>query len=124
MWYEIAATVTALVHLAFLLFVVFGAILGRRSLGWRVAHVVVMIYGVSIEVFYWYCPLTYLEQYLRRASGGSSYEEPFIVHYLNQIIYLEVPQWSLILAAVVVLAVNAAIYVRWSHKSSRTAQAR
>jgi flagellar basal body-associated protein FliL len=37
---------------------------------------------------------------------------------------LEVSQWSLILAAVVVLAVNAAIYVRWSHKSSRTAQAR
>ncbi len=112
MWYEIAADLTAVVHLAFLAFVVFGALLGRRHRIWRAAHLVAMVYGVLIEVFYWYCPLTDLEQYLRERAGTGSYREPFIAHYINKFIYLDVPQWTLIVAAVVVLGVNAAIYLR------------
>ena len=60
MWYEIAADLTALVHLAFILFVIFGALLGRLSRWWRAAHLIAMAYGFLIEVFYWYCPLTVL----------------------------------------------------------------
>ena len=124
MWYEIAANLTALLHFAFLAFVVFGAILGRRSRPWRYAHLAAMTYGVLIEVFYWYCPLTYVEQYLRRASDGESYEEPFIIHYLNEIIYLEVPQWSLILAAVLVLGTNVTLYGYWSYRRNHAPQVR
>ena len=124
MWYEIAANLIALVHFAFLAFVVFGAILGRRSRLWRYTHVAAMTYGALIEIFYWYCPLTYVEQYLRRASGRGSYDEPFIAHYLNQIIYLEVPQWSLILAAVLVLGTNLTLYTYWSYRRKRSAHLR
>ena len=60
-----------------------------------------MVYGVMIEVFYWYCPLTYLEQYLQEKAGAESFEGGFIAHYLNEVIYINAPQWSLILAAVV-----------------------
>ena len=116
MWYEIAADLTAAAHLAFLAFVVFGALVGRRNRWWRMAHLVAMAYGVLIEVFYWYCPLTDLEQYLRRHAGRGSYEEPFIAHYINKFIYLDVPQWSLIVAAMVVLATNAALYVFWGRR--------
>ena len=114
MLYEIAANLIALIHLTFLAFVIFGAFLGRSSGFWRSLHLGCMVYGVLIEVFYWYCPLTYLEQYLRDKAGRGAYEEPFIAHYLNQLIYLNVPQWSLILAAVVVLGVNLGLYLRWS----------
>src|SRR3989304_10376805 len=106
MGYEIAATLTALAHFAFLAFVVLGAFRGRRSRPWRYLHWASMTYGILVEVFYWYCPLTYVEQYLRRRAGRGSFEEPFIAHYLNQLIYLQVPQWRLIAAAVVVLGVN------------------
>ena len=85
-------------------------------------HLAAMAYGLLVEVFYWYCPLTYLEQLLRERSGHGSYEEPFIVHYLNRLIYLEVPQWSLILAALLVLATNLALYAYWAfghRKASR-----
>ena len=112
MRYEIAANLTALAHLAFLAFVVFGAFLGRRHRAWKYLHVGAMAYGVAIEVFYWPCPLTYVEQYLRRRAGRGIYEEPFIAHYLNQLIYVDLPQWTLIVAAVVVLAINAALYAR------------
>jgi Protein of Unknown function (DUF2784) len=110
MWYGLAADATALVHLVFILFVVFGVWLGRCHRWWRLAHLAAMAYGVLIEIFYWYCPLTYLEQYLRERAGQGSYSEPFIAHYLNRIIYLDVPQGVLIGAAIVVLGINSGFY--------------
>ena len=114
MIYEIAADLTALAHLTFIAFVIFGAMLGRRSRAWKALHLACMGYGVLIEVFYWYCPLTYLEQYLRTKAGRGSYQDAFIAHYLNRLIYLNVPQWSLILAAAIVLSVNLGFYIYWS----------
>ena len=111
MIYEIVADLTALAHLTFIAFVVFGAILGRRSRAWKALHLACMGYGVLIEVFYWYCPLTHLEQYLRTKAGRGSYQDAFIAHYLNRLIYLDVPQWSLILAAGIVLGLNLGLYL-------------
>ena len=111
MWYGLAANCIALVHLAFLTFVVFGVLLGRRHRWWRIAHLAAMAYGVLIETFYWYCPLTYLEQYLRELADEASYTEPFIAHYLNKIIYVDIPQGGLILAAIVVLGINSGLYI-------------
>ena len=119
--YEIAANLIALIHFAFLAFVVFGAFWGRGSRFWRYLHLSCMVYGVFVEVFYWYCPLTYLEQYLRRRAGRGGYQEPFIAHYLNQFIYLDVPQWSLILAALIVSGVNVTLYAHWSREERRPA---
>ena len=120
MLYDLAANLTALLHFGFLAFVVLGATLGHRSRRWRVIHLAAMAYGVLVEVFYWYCPLTYLEQFLRKRAGRGFYEEPFIAHYLNQIIYLEVPQRSLIAAAVIVLTGNLGLYAYWAYRSGRT----
>ena len=114
MFHEIAANLIALIHVVFLAFVVFGAFLGRGSRFWRYLHMGCMVYGVFVEVFYWYCPLTYLEQHLREKAGRGVYAEPFIAHYLNRLIYFDVPQWSLVLAAVVVLGVNLSLYLCWS----------
>ena len=113
MSYEIAADLTAAVHFTFIAFVIFGALLGRRSRVWMALHLGTMVYGVMIEVFYWYCPLTVLEQYLRAKAGRGQYEEAFIAHYLNRVIYLDAPQWTLILAAVLVAATNAGLYLYW-----------
>jgi uncharacterized membrane protein YoaK (UPF0700 family) len=111
MAYALAADLIAVAHLAFLAFVVFGALLGRRNRWWRVTHLAAVLYGVLIEVFYWYCPLTYLEQFLRKQAGQESYAEPFIAHYLNRIMYVDIPQWALILAAIVVFGINFGIYL-------------
>jgi len=115
--YEIAADLTALVHLCFLAFVISGALLGRRSRFWKWVHLTCMAYGVFIEIFYWYCPLTYLEQYLRRKAGKGVYQEAFIAHYVNKFIYLDVPQWWLILAAVVIFVLNLSLYLSSSHRA-------
>ena len=123
MIYEFAAGLTAVAHLAFIVFVIFGALLGRRSRAWRALHLASMAYGVLVEIFYWYCPLTYLEQYLRTKSGKGSYQDAFIAHYLNKLVYLDVPQWSLILAAAIVLAINLGLYFYWWRHPAKAAQA-
>ena len=57
------------------------------------------------------CPLTPLENWLRRADGASGYGEGFIEHYLLPIIYPSglTPKVQLVLAAFLVLS-NVAIY--------------
>ena len=118
MWYEVAADVVAVLHFAFIAFVLFGAVLGLRSGWWRAAHLTATAYGVLIEVFYWYCPLTLIEQWLRRRAGRGGYGEPFMAHYINRIIYIDIPQWLLIAAATMVFLINSALYIHaWRRHS-------
>jgi hypothetical protein len=63
-----------------------------------------------IEVFNWYCPLTLLEQRLRLAAGTRAYERSFLVHYLERLIYWDVPQWLLIVGAAGVVLANLVFY--------------
>lgn len=108
---SLAADAVVLVHLAFVLFVVLGGLFAFR---WpRVAwlHVPVAVYGAAIELIGWVCPLTPLENRLRRSAGEAGYGSGFIDHYLMPILYptglTENLQNTL---GVLVLVLNVAIY--------------
>ena len=63
------ADVVLLIHLAFVLFVLFGGLL---ALKWRSAiwfHLPAAAWGVFIEFSGWVCPLTPLENWLRTEAG-------------------------------------------------------
>jgi hypothetical protein len=86
-WYGNLATLVALGHLAFILFVMFG---GLFALRWRRApwlHVPCLLWGGWIEVSGGICPLTPLENDLRRAAGETQYVGSFIEHYVLAMIY-------------------------------------
>jgi Protein of Unknown function (DUF2784) len=74
-------------HLAFLLFVVFGAALLRwkRAIAWL--HVPAVAWAVWIEASGAICPLTPWENALRIAAGEHGYAGSFIDHYLIPVIY-------------------------------------
>lgn len=110
MLYRWAADLTVLLHFLFILFVLFGAALVARWPRLKLLHWTALAYGLLVEVFNWYCPLTRLEQWLRRAGGQQAYERSFLVHYLETLIYWDVPQWVLIAGAAVVLVANVAYY--------------
>lgn len=108
---RLAADAVMLVHLLFVLFVVLGGLLALR---WpRVAwvHVPCAAWGAAIATFGWICPLTPLENRLRRAAGGLGYEGGFVEHYIFPVLY-PVGLTPRVQAAlgVLVLVVNAAIY--------------
>ncbi|MBU4176913.1 MAG: DUF2784 domain-containing protein [Desulfobulbaceae bacterium] len=89
MIYRIAADCVLLLHLAFTLFAVLGGllVLRRPSLLWL--HLGAVFWGVVIEWADWICPLTPLENFLRKRGGEAGYAGGFIEHYVIRFLYPE-----------------------------------
>ncbi len=109
----IVADLLVLLHLAFILFVLFGGLLVLRWRRLLWLHLPVVAWGAAIEFVGWVCPLTPLENRLRAAAGDAGYGGGFIEHYLIPLIYpadlTRELQWLL---GAVVLVVNAVVYWR------------
>jgi hypothetical protein len=111
MAYALAAVLVPAFHLAFVLFVVFGAVLvlRRPRLAWL--HLPAAAWGVFIELTGRGCPLTLLENLLRLRAGLEGYAEGFLEHYILWLLYPDgltrTVQWVL---AGIVLGVNGVLY--------------
>lgn len=108
---RVLADAVLVFHLAFIVFVVAGGLLALR---WRRApwlHLPAAAWGFFVEATGRVCPLTPLENALRRSAGESGYAGSFVEHYLVPIIYPGglTPTVQLVLAAGVVL-VNLLVY--------------
>ncbi|MEJ2765113.1 DUF2784 domain-containing protein [Photobacterium sp. MCCC 1A19761] len=81
------ADIVVILHLLFIVFVVFGGVLlwWRRAIAWL--HVPAVIWVLVLSLMGWICPLTPLENRLRMMAGQSGYPGGFIDHYLLPIIY-------------------------------------
>jgi hypothetical protein len=105
------ADAVLVLHGLFIVWVVFGglAVIARPWLAWL--HLPAAAWGVWISWSGRVCPLTPLEQSLRRAAGQAGYEGGFVEHYLTAVIYPEGLTVNLqILYGAVVLAINLALY--------------
>ncbi len=122
MFLSLAADGVLLLHLAFILFVAAGALLVFRWQWLAWLHVPAAAWGVFIELSGGLCPLTTVENRLRRAAGDNAYTADFIDHYVTLLIYppgLTRPvQVGL---AVAVLLINASLYgvLLWRHRRRR-----
>ena len=85
--YELAANLTLIVHFAFILFVVFGALLFFASVKVIFIHIPALIWGSYIELTNSICPLTYLENWFLHKANLTTYSEGFIQNYLVPIVY-------------------------------------
>lgn len=109
--YHLLADLVVLLHLAFVLFVVLGALL---ALKWRAVmwlHLPAAVWGALVELNGWICPLTPLENWLRTQGGGQRYDGDFLVRYLLPILYpTGLTREAQIVLGIVVVVVNGAIY--------------
>lgn len=113
MLYRWAADALVLLHLGFVLFVVLGGllVLRRPRLAWL--HVPAALWGIWIEFSGWICPLTPLENQLRRRGGEAGYTGGFIDRYIVSLLYPEGLSRNVQLAlGLVVLALTLAVYTR------------
>ncbi len=106
-----AASVVSL-HAAYIAWVIFGALFTRGRPRLAVLHVATMVYGVIIEIFGFWCPLTALEEWLEVRGGVSAYRGPFLLHYLDAVVYPDISPKVLIAGAVTVCILNLWIYAR------------
>ena len=87
--YELFANLTFIIHLFFILFVIFGGLFFFIFSKIIYIHFPALLWGIYIEFTNSTCPLTYLENWLLYKGGLSTYSNDFINNYLFQIIYPE-----------------------------------
>jgi len=113
MVYRILADVVAVVHFAFIVFVLLGALLLLRWPRVMWLHLPAAAWGVAIEFAGWFCPLTRLENWLLRRAGESGYEGGFVAHYIFALIYpAGLTRGVEVVIGIVVLALNVGLYVK------------
>jgi hypothetical protein len=99
------------VHGLFIVWVVLGGLVvwRRTVLAWL--HLPAAAWGVWISWSGSVCPLTPIEQSMRRTAGQAGYEGGFIEHYLGAAIYPEGLTANLqILSGLAVLVINLLLY--------------
>ena len=85
--YGTLSVLVVLFHFAFILFVMFGGLLALRFRRAPFVHLPAAVWGAWIELSGGICPLTPLENRLRRAAGGTEYVGGFIEHSVLRIVY-------------------------------------
>jgi hypothetical protein len=125
MFYRALADFVVLTHLAFIVFALLGGLLALRWHWMPWVHLPAVIWGAAVAIFGWFCPLTPLENSLRRAGGASEYSVGFIEHYIVPIIYpAELTRELQILLGAIMLLVNLAIYwIVWRRLRARRVRA-
>lgn len=109
--YKLIADLLVLGHVAFVAFVMLGAL----AVAWRpplaMLHLPAVLWGVLVEALGWTCPLTPWELALRRAAGEVAYRGSFVDHYVLPLLYPAGLTRDLqATLAVVVVVVNVALY--------------
>lgn len=110
--YGFLAEFVVLVHLAWIVFLIGGAVVGRRVRWVRRLHLAGLGFAMLLTAGGWICPLTYFEVWLREQGGGGGYRGTFLGHWAERLVYWEVPRWVVLLGVVMVAAVSMAAYGR------------
>jgi hypothetical protein len=110
--YRALADLVVGLHLAFIVFVGLGGLLALLRWWVCLLHLPATVWGAFIELSGGLCPLTPLENWLRRMAGSAGYPGGFIEHYLLPLVYPAslTHQVQLALGLLVLLA-NLVVYV-------------
>jgi len=120
--YLLAADAILLLHVLFVAFVVIGLLLiyvGKfcgwswiRNLWFRLLHLTAIAIVVVQSWFDIICPLTTVEMYFRSRAAGAVYSGSFIAHWLESLLYYQLPTWVFV-AAYTVFGVVTAVSWLW-----------
>jgi len=108
--YAALESAVLLVHLLWILWILLGWMVtrGRPALAWL--HIASLVWGIAIELGPWPCPLTLAEQWFKVRSGRTPYTQGFLVHYLDKLIYPQLPEavvaWSGAVICTAILGVH------------------
>jgi polyferredoxin len=121
------ADAVLVLHFALVLFVILGvvAVLVGNRLGWRwvnhwwlrIAHALAIGIVVAQAWLGQDCPLTVLEQWLRRRSGVAGHDQSFIAYWLQRWLFYEAPAWVFVVAYTAFGALVA--FTWWRHPPRR-----
>jgi len=141
MFWKILADIVVVLHFLFAAFMVIGflftltSVIGvyvfrkggwfRRFFGWSVfrwIHVCGIFFVAGLIVLDRYCPLTSLENAIRRLAGdGGEYTGSFIIHYVEKLLYPDVPSAAIVVPTFLIALFTIAVFIfrpPWREKST------
>ena len=108
---SLLADFVLLLHLAFIVFILLGGLAVGKSPRLLWLHLPAAFWGVLIELMGWVCPLTPLENWLRRRAGEQGYTETFVEHYILPLVYpAGLTRNVQLVLAIIVVVVNLLVY--------------
>lgn len=111
MLFRILADLVLLAHLAFVIFALLGGLLVLRYRNLLWPHLAALAWGVAVQWANWICPLTPLENALRRTGGEAGYAGGVIEHYAMRVLYPDaLPLELRYLLGLALILVNGAVY--------------
>jgi hypothetical protein len=111
--FRLAADLVVVLHAAFVLFVLAGGLLALRWRRIALVHLPAVAWGVFVEYTGWICPLTPLEDELRRRAGAAVYSGDFIGRCLLPLLYpATLTRTTQVLLGSLALLVNVIVYWR------------
>lgn len=125
MLYRLLADTVLLLHLGFIAWAALGGLAAWRRPRWAWLHLPALAWGAWAVLAGAICPLTPLENRLRRLGGEAGYGGSFIEHYLLALVYPdwaqgEAGRWAQVALGVALLAFNAAVYAAlWRRRGRR-----
>src|SRR5258708_1950935 len=108
-FYSVLAISVLLLHVLFILWVVFGALLTRSRPILRWLHIGCLVWGILTELLPWPCPLTLLENWL---EGKAGLDRPTPGSSSPNLVYPDIPSTMPTIAGVIVCVLNLAFYGR------------
>lgn len=106
--FQLLADTVLVLHVGVVVFVVGGLALVfmGNGLGWqwvnrlwfRLMHLATILYVAGQAWFGIVCPLTTLENWLRKMAGATGYSSSFIEYWFQKILFYNAPPWAFTLA--------------------------
>jgi hypothetical protein len=113
MHYRILADIVVLIHFLWIIFLFLGGLWGGRNKALKIFHLSGLSFALIIQISGWYCPLTYLEAWLRsRHDSGLTYAGSFIIHYVEEIVYIELSRHLILILTLFLCGFNVWFYLR------------
>jgi len=97
-------------HLLFILWIVFSASVTRCRPVLQRLHRGSLVWGILIEILPWTCPVTWAENWLEARAGVAPYQGGFILHYLDALVYPNIPPSLLTGCGIGICVINLSIY--------------
>jgi hypothetical protein len=112
MIYGLLADGVVALHFLWIMFLIFGGIWGRKHRTVRMVHIAGLAFALLLNIFGWYCPLTYLEVWLREIQDPSQvYAGSFIGHYLEKLVYIQLPPGTILFLTILIVLFNGWLYL-------------
>ncbi len=111
--FKILADIVVSIHFLWIIFLFLGALWGIKNKAVMIFHLSGLAFAFIIQVFTWYCPLTYLEVWLRSGHDPSlTYTGSFIIHHVERVVYIELSRSLIFVSTLVLCGVNLWLYSR------------